>query len=250
MELVARLLENKGENFTILQPGDEAKLLGDDVDEAVNASFSLSDTDALETLDDTTEGLTSIPNAVNMETLSPKNRHPTGCKRSSDVPEENTTASICATTSSSKIPRTEATVKETPHPIQALPSDASRLSMRAARFGLSSPATGVSALSDDKLAARARRFGLPISETGGGLRIASGTNRSDIEAEKLRKRAERFGCVSSSTTTGKISDIERKASRLERFGPIKSSADDRTLKISMEPDVDKLLKRKERFGVV
>ncbi|TPP57758.1 hypothetical protein FGIG_11148 [Fasciola gigantica] len=147
-------------------------------------------------------------------------------------------------------------------------SESELLTRRANRFGLSRPACGIS-LTDDKLAARARRFGLPVAESHSeiaGVRSDTGTLvRFPDEAEKLKRRAERFGEVTSEHMV-KMDDAARKAIRLQRFGQSavsttgKRDGDTKTRselemkiaraeKFGIETDEDKLQKRKARFGL-
>ncbi|UMM21380.1 hypothetical protein L5515_003086 [Caenorhabditis briggsae] len=92
-----------------------------------------------------------------------------------------------------------------------LPEDAKRLgsddakARRAERFGIQSPATAKQE-KDEKLAARAARFGLPVG--GASPKVGGATKDA-----KLAERAKRFG--------GAVDDAEmeaKKKARLERFG--------------------------------
>ncbi|EQB77794.1 SAP domain-containing ribonucleoprotein-like isoform 2 [Camelus ferus] len=61
----------------------------------------------------------------------------------------------------------------------------------------------------DKLKERAQRFGLNVSSI----------SRKSEDDEKLKKRKERFGIVTSSAGTGTTEDTEaKKRKRAERFG--------------------------------
>ena len=70
-----------------------------------------------------------------------------------------------------------------------------RLNLRAQRFG-TSVNRGGSTFDDEKLAARARRFGLPL---GNGTPTAGINANQSADLEKLKKRAERFGETTSKT---------------------------------------------------
>ncbi|XP_063808653.1 SAP domain-containing ribonucleoprotein isoform X2 [Pseudophryne corroboree] len=86
-----------------------------------------------------------------------------------------------------------------------LPVD--RLQKRAERFN-------VPASADSKKAARAIRFGIPSTEQKGQATSEKSTSEDD---EKLKKRKERFGIVTSSAAV--TDDIEaKKRKRSERFG--------------------------------
>ncbi|CAP33865.1 Protein CBG15683 [Caenorhabditis briggsae] len=94
---------------------------------------------------------------------------------------------------------------------QELREDAKRLgsddakARRAERFGIQSPATAKQE-KDEKLAARAARFGLPVG--GASPKVGGATKDA-----KLAERAKRFG--------GAVDDAEmeaKKKARLERFG--------------------------------
>ncbi|XP_063282926.1 SAP domain-containing ribonucleoprotein isoform X2 [Pelobates fuscus] len=84
-----------------------------------------------------------------------------------------------------------------------------RLQKRAERFNV--PATV-----DSKKVARAIRFGLPSTENKGKSTDVLTTTEND---EKLKKRKERFGIVTSSASV--TDDVEaKKRKRAERFGMV------------------------------
>uniref|UniRef100_A0A673H9Y3 SAP domain-containing protein n=1 Tax=Sinocyclocheilus rhinocerous TaxID=307959 RepID=A0A673H9Y3_9TELE len=88
-----------------------------------------------------------------------------------------------------------------------------RLQKRAERFDLPPNA-------DSKKAARAARFGLEVPESVS----SKGTSaKPDVDAEVLKKRAERFG-MSVSSVSKKIEDDEKLKKRKERFGIVTSAA--------------------------
>ncbi|KER19052.1 hypothetical protein T265_15683, partial [Opisthorchis viverrini] len=199
----------KGENFTILQPGDEAKLLGDDVDEE-SIPFNLTGAAALDSLDK----LDNDDHLINIRTTSdPKPSQPSGqptavgskrtvskLSESSACPVPEKSKAVESTQSNSDVSTAKTVISLAPSDQSATMSETDCLNARAIRFGLQRPAGAGAALTDDKLAARARRFGLPVNEnrststTAGGIRAATGPS---IDAELLRKRAERFGEVTS-----------------------------------------------------
>ncbi|CAL8068053.1 unnamed protein product [Calicophoron daubneyi] len=264
LELISRIQETKGESFTILQPGDEAKLLGDDVDEDTG-SFSMTDSIALDALDKEEEQSLPLPAADPDISNSSAAEEPTvavktdvGAKRSASVLSSVPTDEPVAKSSKPAVEEA-ANEKAEETSIQTKPiteaSDNERLSIRASRFGVSRPA-GLGTLSDDKLTARAKRFGLPIGDDAAKLRSGGTTD----DAEKLKKRAERFG-IPSTASSEKTSDDERRASRMQRFGAISSvaaGADDEAKKVARAAkfglptslsDEEKLSKRRARFGL-
>ncbi|GAA49195.1 SAP domain-containing ribonucleoprotein [Clonorchis sinensis] len=205
LELISRLIDNQGENFTILQPGDEAKLLGDDVDEE-SIPFNITDAAALDKLDNDAD-------LINIRTTSdPKSSQPSGqptvigskrtvsrLSESSACPVPEKSKAVESTQSNSDISTAKTVISLAPSDQSSAMSETDCLNARAIRFGLQRPAGAGAALTDDKLAARARRFGLPVNEnrstsTTGGIRAVTGPS---VDAELLRKRAERFGEVTS-----------------------------------------------------
>ncbi|KAG5441426.1 hypothetical protein CSKR_107668 [Clonorchis sinensis] len=276
LELISRLIDNQGENFTILQPGDEAKLLGDDVDEE-SIPFNITDAAALDKLDNDAD-------LINIRTTSdPKSSQPSGqptvigskrtvsrLSESSACPVPEKSKAVESTQSNSDISTAKTVISLAPSDQSSAMSETDCLNARAIRFGLQRPAGAGAALTDDKLAARARRFGLPVNEnrstsTTGGIRAVTGPS---VDAELLRKRAERFGEVTS-PIVDKLTEEERRANRLARFGPVTSPGPSQTitvsstgttsdeerkaaraLKFGLVSDEDKLLKRKARFGLV
>ncbi|XP_016404329.1 SAP domain-containing ribonucleoprotein isoform X2 [Sinocyclocheilus rhinocerous] len=109
-----------------------------------------------------------------------------------------------------------------------------RLQKRAERFDLPPNA-------DSKKAARAARFGLEVPESVS----SKGTSaKPDVDAEVLKKRAERFG-MSVSSVSKKIEDDEKLKKRKERFGIVTSAAS-----AGANDTEAKKRKRAERFGNV
>lgn len=100
-------------------------------------------------------------------------------------------------------------------------SAAERLEIRTKKFG----AAAIPPTSDLKKQARAERFGLKTETTPtpkGATENKPANNKIDtsqleaVSVEVLKKRAERFGAVSSKLVT--VENAERLAKRQERFG--------------------------------
>ncbi|CAH8604090.1 unnamed protein product [Heterobilharzia americana] len=143
-------------------------------------------------------------------------------------------------------------------------SDSERIILRAKRFK-GENLDKVNILTDDKLIARAKRFGLPIDD----VNVQYSKNGTKIdELEKLKRRAERFGQTTSKTLE-KLTDLERKVKRLEKFGETdisllikKTHVNDEFTKLIRAKkfnlpisennlsESDKLSKRQIRFGLV
>lgn len=115
-------------------------------------------------------------------------------------------------------------------------SPTERLQKRAERFNIPASAEG-------KKAVRAARFGLPTNTAGPPAgQIAN--SKAPVNAEQLKKRAERFG-MNVSSISQKIEDDEKMKKRKERFGIVTNAG------AVSSPDVEaKKLKRAERFGKV
>ncbi|OEH78949.1 sap domain-containing protein [Cyclospora cayetanensis] len=96
-------------------------------------------------------------------------------------------------------------------------SEEEKLAARKAKFGIKTD--------KDKLQERAKRFGLSPSSAAASTQGILGMPVSTEEAEKRKKRAERFGIVD---------EEERKRKRAERFG--------------IESEEEKLQKRLQRFA--
>ncbi|XP_018103411.1 SAP domain containing ribonucleoprotein S homeolog isoform X3 [Xenopus laevis] len=86
-------------------------------------------------------------------------------------------------------------------------SETDKLQKRAERFN-------VPASADTKKAARAIRFGISTSDKKGQISDVKSSNEDD---EKLKKRKERFGIVTSSAS-GTDDTEAKKRKRSERFG--------------------------------
>ncbi|CAH8637346.1 unnamed protein product [Schistosoma haematobium] len=236
VELISRITEMHGNKFVLLQPGDEAELLGDDEDgDSNHVNISLSTTTAMDCSNTVTANKT-VGRKRPASELTPEKDSMTGGEK---------VLKIAHTTDDS-----HDNAKEE---IKNL-SDSERLISRTKRF-----------MSDDeKTIARAKRFGLPISNTVNT--VCSNDALKLDELEKLKKRAERFG-VTTSKTLEKLTDLERKAKRLEKFGKPLSSVntqinDELAKSIRAQKfglvlssnnsmsDAEKLSKRQARFGLV
>jgi SAP domain-containing ribonucleoprotein len=94
-------------------------------------------------------------------------------------------------------------------------SSQERLEMRAKKFSGNGSATAASETpSDDKLTARAARFGITAPTTSSTAKTITGPTA--VSDEVLKKRAERFGAIS--TDVKKIELNEKLQKRKERFG--------------------------------
>ena len=110
-------------------------------------------------------------------------------------------------------------------------TDEEKKEARAKKFGLKA-----NELSNaDRLLNRSKRFGLPNADTGNAK-----TADSEVDSEKLKQRAARFGEVISGSLASKEQE-DRKRKRLERFGNISQNDTPET--------VEKKKKRAERFGL-
>ncbi|XP_061684078.1 SAP domain-containing ribonucleoprotein [Syngnathoides biaculeatus] len=139
-------------------------------------------------------------------------------------------------------------VKESESPVAELPPEkkivkicppataSERLQKRAERFNL--PASA-----EDKKVQRAARFGLPISVSSPstGAVVAGNT---PVNVDQLKKRAERFG-MNVSSLSQKMEADEKLMKRKERFGILTSGG------VAGSADIQaKKMKRAARFGIV
>ncbi|CAI2733261.1 unnamed protein product [Schistosoma spindalis] len=247
VELVSRIMEMHGNKFVLLQPGDEAELLGDDEDgDSNHVNISHSTTTAMDC-----SNSNGSPNDLDFPTVTANKT--VGRKR----PASELTPEKDSMTSGEKVLKvahaTDDSHDNAKEEIKNL-SDSERLICRTKRF-----------MSDDeKTIARAKRFGLPINSNVNPV-CSNSISKLD-ELEKLKKRAERFG-ITTSKTLEKLTDLERKARRLEKFGKPLSSVntqinDELAKSIRAQKfglvlsnnnsmsDAEKLSKRQARFGLV
>ncbi|KAJ8358555.1 hypothetical protein SKAU_G00150800 [Synaphobranchus kaupii] len=110
-----------------------------------------------------------------------------------------------------------------------------KLQKRAERFSL---VTG-----DNKMAARAARFGLPVVPLASAQGVSM-NSKPAVDVDALKKRAQRFG-MNVSSVSKKVEDEEKLKKRKERFGIVTGAA-------AVSPDDAEAKKRKraERFGNV
>ncbi|XP_035688425.1 SAP domain-containing ribonucleoprotein-like isoform X7 [Branchiostoma floridae] len=147
---------------------------------------------------------------------------------------------------------------DTKVPVKPPMSEAERLELRAKKFGGHSS-------EDAKKAARAARFGTPVSaptKTGTAAPVkgttalsplgdnsAVNTEETGPEMEKLKKRAERFG-MNVSTVTQQAEEKEKLLKRKQRFGAVTAGAAVAAgTPVSSDEVEAKKKKRAERFGV-
>ncbi|XP_033761669.1 SAP domain-containing ribonucleoprotein-like [Pecten maximus] len=155
---------------------------------------------------------------------------------------EDDTDEIALTTEADTAPKESVTVSKVKTPITAPDSvskqvsttgvsENDRLKMRVQKFGAVNP--------DLQKQLRADRFGVSQSNAKGGNKLASAP---PADMDKLKKRAERFGAITSTVLT-KVDETKKLKKRAERFGAVTST------NLSNTENQEKLLKRKERFGV-
>ncbi|NXL68004.1 SARNP protein, partial [Chordeiles acutipennis] len=135
----------------------------------------------------------------------PEQRVTTRRLRGGSVPQEITEKKVVKITSEiSQMERMQKRAERFNVPV----SLESKKAARAARFGLATVSTkGEEEVNMDKLKERAQRFGLNVSSL----------SKKSEDDEKLKKRKERFGIVTSSAGAGATEDTEVKASP-ERMG--------------------------------
>ncbi|CAH8866729.1 unnamed protein product [Trichobilharzia szidati] len=251
-ELISRISEVQGNKFVILQPGDEAELLGDSNDgdstdvSSITQTTTADLTSSKSPTDDLDFAMTSPPSSTTTTTatkISSKKRRASDDLNPEDILSvekkiaiEPVSSATTATVASIGVDHPTAECKDT---TTAGLSDAERLALRAKRFG-GSTSNGTSILSDSKLIERAKRFGLPINSSSIG-----GDSLEVDELGKLKQRAERFGQTTSKTLE-KLTELERKAKRLEKFGDVTTTVSKKT------PIDDELAKtiRAQKFGLV
>ncbi|TNN12268.1 SAP domain-containing ribonucleoprotein isoform 1 [Schistosoma japonicum] len=229
VELISRITEIHGNKFVLLQPGDEAELLGDDEDGDSN-NVDISHTDTMDL----------VSPAKNLSRKRPASE----LTPEKDLMKDEKALKIAHTIEDSHVSNSKEEM--------TMLSDSEHLTCRIKRF----------TTDEEKSLARAKRFGLPINSHN----INTATSKSD-ELEKLKRRAERFGQTTSKTLE-MINDLERKAKRLEKFGtPVSSSGkihlnDELAKSIRAQKfglvlssndslsDAEKLSRRQARFGLV
>ncbi|CAH8634615.1 unnamed protein product [Heterobilharzia americana] len=252
-ELISRITEMHGNKFVILQPGDEAELLGDN-DDGDSNDVSMSHSSELNCSKTTSDTLDfPIVSATKSTGLK---RPASDLLTSEDIPMKSET-------SIESLPIVEDKHSDCKDGTLSL-SDSERIILRAKRFK-GENLDKVNILTDDKLIARAKRFGLPIDD----VNVQYSKNGTKIdELEKLKRRAERFGQTTSKTLE-KLTDLERKVKRLEKFGETdisllikKTHVNDEFTKLIRAKkfnlpisennlsESDKLSKRQIRFGLV
>ncbi|KAL9968329.1 hypothetical protein ACROYT_G026690 [Oculina patagonica] len=119
-------------------------------------------------------------------------------------------------------------------PGQVTVTDEQKKAKRLERFGQSPPETDT-----DKKQARAQRFGLSSPASNGSTKSSPIVGPKDIDLEKLKQRAQRFGAVSPAIA--KLEEKDRLLKRKERFGvAVTASPGDMS---------EAKKKRAERFGL-
>lgn len=163
-----------------------------------------------EALLDSTHDLLKSPDSSNSTTpeqIAPQTTKKISLKRNISIPtplvvESKTEASIESSISSSEPDKKIVKLSEV--------SEMDRLEMRAKKFGGTTAVASTNVASKDKLDARAARFGIPTKDTQ--LSSVTTTPSADV----LKKRAERFGAISSDVK--KVELDEKLQKRKERFG--------------------------------
>ncbi|TNN12266.1 SAP domain-containing ribonucleoprotein isoform 2 [Schistosoma japonicum] len=219
VELISRITEIHGNKFVLLQPGDEAELLGDDEDGDSN-NVDISHTDTMDCNNNASLNSVNFPVVSPAKNLSRK-RPASELTPEKDLMKDEKALKIAHTIEDSHVSNSKEEM--------TMLSDSEHLTCRIKRF----------TTDEEKSLARAKRFGLPINSHN----INTATSKSD-ELEKLKRRAERFGQTTSKTLE-MINDLERKAKRLEKFGtPVSSSG-----KIHLNDELAKSI-RAQKFGLV
>lgn len=120
-----------------------------------------------------------------------------------------------------------------------------RLELRAKKFAGGDSAAAPAVVSDERLQARAARFGITAPETKPAGSVSPG--KSAVSLEVLKKRAERFGTVLVPEL--KTSEMQEKLQkRQERFGGAEKVAVTAPLSAAAKSEYEeKALKRLERF---
>jgi hypothetical protein len=90
---------------------------------------------------------------------------------------------------------------------------------RADRFGTE---TTTKSDKSDNLKRRAERFGLPVTNGNSAATQSSNkisTNLGEVDAKKLKSRADRFGTAAAASTTSVVAGgDDKRAARAARFG--------------------------------
>ncbi|KAH8857252.1 SAP domain-containing ribonucleoprotein [Schistosoma japonicum] len=174
VELISRITEIHGNKFVLLQPGDEAELLGDDEDGDSN-NVDISHTDTMDCNNNASLNSVNFPVVSPAKNLSRK-RPASELTPEKDLMKDEKALKIAHTIEDSHASNSKEEM--------TMLSDSEHLTCRIKRF----------TTDEEKSLARAKRFGLPINSHN----INTATSKSD-ELEKLKRRAERFGQTTSKT---------------------------------------------------
>lgn len=163
---------------------------------------------------------------------------PTILKESTSIPAATETTTT--TSSSSEVVSKAATTVPVVVKGMSLTTTEEMKLKRAARFGIAPTAEIVGKIEDSKKTARAERFGIEVKDTVATKVSSSNNDNKSIEvvidpkvAEALRKRADRFGVISSvlqevELTKSVEEEQEKKKKRMERFGIAVTNTEDVT----------------------